>query len=473
MRTQARRAPAPPVGARRRFHAFAPFDRPLRLNQAVEQPAPIHPDPVTAPYRLGASGRSSASTAYGVSGYWSSLSAHSEVILPIHTLLVVPGAAVPLDLFFVLSGFLITALLLREQSRWGSIGTGAFSICSESPPSPSRALRRLVLANALFAYATHQLVHTETPSIFSGCSSTIPISPSASAAGPLPRSWLRATSTCGPWRSRSSSPTSYGLGSPSFRTIRVRLRTVVIVIMALIILVDVHRIILWEQSPRWWSYLYRTDTRADSILWGALLAHLWMRYKEPKRWLPIAGWVAAAFLIYCLAFTTEYSSFLYLGGFDAIDVACALLLLAILDGRWGGRHLFEWKPLVAMGVVSYAFYLWHLPVFFAIRYFDPHWNNVVRVIVALSATMTLTLISWFAMERPLMRWSKRMEDSRRVKLDTRPDGEPVAPTGDAVPARLEFTTDEIGPAPLVTGSSPSPSAIDPSGASDVRPRRPT
>ena len=41
--------------------------------------------------------------------------AHMNVILPIPHLLVVPGATVSLDSFFVLSGFLITALLLNEQ----------------------------------------------------------------------------------------------------------------------------------------------------------------------------------------------------------------------------------------------------------------------------------------------------------------------------------------------------------------------
>jgi peptidoglycan/LPS O-acetylase OafA/YrhL len=147
------------------------------------------------------------------------------------------------------------------------------------------------------------------------------------------------------------------------------------------------------------------------------MAHIWMRYREPRRWFPLAGWIAAAFLIYVLAFTNEYGSFLYLGGFDGIDIACAILLLAILDGRWGGRRLFELRPLVAMGTVSYAFYLWHLPVFFAIRHFDTHWNLVVRVVVAFSVTLTLTLISWFALEKPLMRWSNRMEARRKVKLE--------------------------------------------------------
>ena len=341
--------------------------------------------------------------------------AHIEVILPfLNTLLVVPGAAVPLDMFFVLSGFLITALLLREQSRWGKIGTGAFYRRRVLRLLP--ALYLVVAANALFAYFTHQWFHIETPSILSVLFYYSNFY-SASAAGPLSPKLANGFQHL--W-SLAFEEQFYFIwpGITIFvLSMRLRLRTVVIIILALIVMIGVHRAILWEEAPRWWSYLYRTDTRADSILWGALLAHIWMRYREPKRGVVLAGWIAAAFLLFTLIFTNEYGSFLYMGGFDLIDIACAFLLLAILDGRWGGRHLFELKPFVAMGIVSYAFYLWHLPVFFAIRYFDAHWKYVVRVVVAFSVTMTMTLISWFALERPLMRWSQRMENDRRVKLD--------------------------------------------------------
>ncbi len=259
--------------------------------------------------------------------------AHMDVILPIPTLLVIPGATVSLDSFFVLSGFLITALLLKEQARHGGIGIGPFY--------RRRALRLLpalyvvVLANALFAYFSHQWLHTEVPSIFSVLFYYSNYY-SASAAGPL--SPKLASGFQHLW-SLSFEEQFYFVWpwlTIALLTIRMRLRTVATILLSLIAIIAIHRYILYEDTHRWWSIFYRTDTRADSILWGSLLAHIWVRGKEPKRGLTIAGWVAAAFLLACLPFATQEGPFVYWGGFLAIDFACAVLILAILSGRWGG-----------------------------------------------------------------------------------------------------------------------------------------
>ncbi len=90
---------------------------------------------------------------------------HMEVILPIPTLLVIPGGTVSLDSFFVLSGFLITTLLLREQARSGRIGKLAFYRRRVLRLLP--ALLVVVVATALFAHFTNTWTPTEVPSILS------------------------------------------------------------------------------------------------------------------------------------------------------------------------------------------------------------------------------------------------------------------------------------------------------------------
>jgi peptidoglycan/LPS O-acetylase OafA/YrhL len=383
--------------------------------------------------------------------------AHMNVILPIPHLLVIPGGTVSLDTFFVLSGFLITTLLLTEQARRGQVKVSNFYARRVLRLLP--ALYVVVLALVIFVWATRTWMHTETASIFSVLF--------------YYANYYSATAT-GVFSPRLASGFQH-MWSLSFEeqfyliwpwvtiallTIRMRLRTVVIVLLSLIVLVGVHRAISFESGVHWWALFQRTDTRADSILWGTLLAHLWVRRREPTRGLRIAAWIAVAFLLGCMVLTTQNGAFLYLGGFDAIDIAVAVMLLAILDGRWGGKWLFNLKPFIALGIVSYGFYLWHLPVFFAIRFFDPHWNYAVRVVVAVTVTLSLTLLSWFLLERPLMRWRKRLEAKRIA-----PPSDP-APGGSANdsdmnpepvfrPAALEPTEPAPIAAPFSTGPSQS------------------
>jgi peptidoglycan/LPS O-acetylase OafA/YrhL len=191
--------------------------------------------------------------------------------------------------------------------------------------------------------------------------------------------------------------------------IRSKLRDVTIILVSLIVLIAVHRGLSYHGPNSWYGDFIRTDTRADGILIGALLAHWWMRGREPKRFVRPAAWVALIFLLICLPEVDTTKPFLFRGGLVLIDLACAIVLLALVQGKWGPRRFFSFPPFVVLGTVSYGLYLWHLLVFFTVAYYGRGWSEVTRVAVAVAGTLLMTTLSWILLERPALEWKDRLE----------------------------------------------------------------
>lgn len=337
---------------------------------------------------------------------------HLEVIAPIPRLAVVPGGTVSLDSFFVLSGFLITALMLREQSRRDRVNVPGFY--------RRRAMRLLppllavLIFQAIFAYMSGVSYHEEWTSLLSVMFyySNWKLAFNSNALGGiiapgLQHLWSLALEEqfylIWPW------VTIFLL------TIRTKLRTVVIVLVTLILLIAVHRALMYTGPSSWYADFIRTDTRADGILLGCLVAHIWIRYREPKKYIRICGTLAAIFLLICLPTVNTVGPFLFDGGISAIDLACAFVILALLDGKWKGTYFFNFRPFIILGTVSYAFYLWHLPIFFAVRYYGGGWGVPTRVTVAVIATLTFTALSWLLIEKPALEWKDRIEGHTPVE----------------------------------------------------------
>jgi peptidoglycan/LPS O-acetylase OafA/YrhL len=331
---------------------------------------------------------------------------HLDVILPIPRVIVIPGGTVSIDSFFVLSGFLITTLLLREQALTGRINTLHFYRRRALRLLP--ALGALLIAHAIFAYLSGISYHDEWTSLLSVMFyySNWKLAYNSNALGGhiapgLQHLWSLSVEEqfylVWPW------VTIFVL------TYRRRLRTVVIVLVTLIVAVTVHRALAYHGIATWYGIFIRTDTRADGILIGCLLSHIWFRRREPKRGVRLAGWLAIGFLLVCLPLVDSTSPFIFRGGLLAIDIACALVVLALVSSDWGARHFFSWRPFVVLGTVSYGLYLWHLPVFFAIHYYGHSWNEVLRVVVAIFATLLFTTLSWCLLEKPALDWKDRLE----------------------------------------------------------------
>lgn len=110
---------------------------------------------------------------------------------------------------------------------------------------------------------------------------------------------------------------------------------------------------------------FGTDTRAAGFLVGALLAAAWQPgagEATTRRSQGLAGWVALAALVGAFVWVDEFNPWLYRGGFLAVAVLTALVIrLALVDGTRFATILSS-RPFAWLGARSYGVYLWHWPV---------------------------------------------------------------------------------------------------------------
>ena len=319
------------------------------------------------------------------------LISHTAVLYRATRWSAIPGGFLALDMFFVLSGFLITALLLREQAQTGSLNFRAFY--------RRRALRLLpALVVVLAAHWCYSIL-TDLPQ-------------------DLERSTLLAVALYYlNWKIAAGQEyvAAFGhLWSLSIEEqfyivwpcviawglhVRRRLSLVIIILLAVIAYVAVARGLMLESGMKW-SHLYvRTDARAEGLLVGALLAHMWVRGATPTRLVIPLAWIASAFLAWCLIFVQPQDAELYAGLFTAIAFAWGVIMLAILETPWSIKGLLRLPVLRVLGRVSYGCYLWHFPVYVAVRRHTPDWPAAWRIVVAVLLTALATYLSWVLIER--------------------------------------------------------------------------
>jgi peptidoglycan/LPS O-acetylase OafA/YrhL len=312
------------------------------------------------------------------------------------------GAFLGVDLFFVLSGFLITGLLLGEQLDRARVRFGAFYQRRALRLLP--ALYLLLLVHFYYAFVTGLSLRNEWLGV--------------RAALLYVSNWawkwdgLKATPGLGHLWSLSVEEQFYLVWPVlliAFFGVRRRTTFVVTVMVAAIIGIAIHRAVMWQNGTNWLFLFIRTDTRADSLLVGALFAQLWIRGWSPRRLTPWA-WIATALLCITITMARSTHAFLYLGGFTLVALCTGVVILAAADGRWIGTRALCFGPLCAVGRVSYGLYLWHMPVFYVMNRYGADWGAPARIVAGLPITAALTLSSWIFLERPILRFKRRRLD---------------------------------------------------------------
>jgi peptidoglycan/LPS O-acetylase OafA/YrhL len=159
---------------------------------------------------------------------------------------------------------------------------------------------------------------------------------------------------------------------------------------------------LWLTSSRApWAF-YLLPPRAWELLAGALLALIESR-RGP---VPARSWNPAGSLGLVLVLTSFaglHESRPFPGWLALWPVAGAVL---IVRSGWS-RPVLGWKPLAALGRVSYSLYLWHWPVFSMVDYSLLHASPGQRLIWKTALTLILSLTSYHLIEQPCRHWFNR------------------------------------------------------------------
>jgi peptidoglycan/LPS O-acetylase OafA/YrhL len=284
----------------------------------------------------------------------------------------IPGGFVGVDIFFVISGYLITGLLLQELDKDGKIDLARFY---------GRRARRLLPAALLMTLATLAAI----PFIIAP-TEQLRFAASAAATSIYASNFLYLRQALDYFAAESASNPflhTWSLGvEEQFYLIwpalmlftcrrQVRPAKLLLTLGSLTIVSFALCVWLtnWDQP---WAF-YASPARAWEFGVGALAALPWVTdWARRTKWLPALGWVAAAALLLSFVLIEEALSF---PGFVALLPVAATMcvLIAGADHRERGpARILRTAPFQWVGRRSYAIYLWHWPIVtFAITLFTP------------------------------------------------------------------------------------------------------
>ncbi|MEU5719074.1 acyltransferase family protein [Streptomyces sp. NPDC020403] len=274
----------------------------------------------------------------------------------------VAGGYIGVDVFFVISGFLITALMLREHAKEGRIGLGRFY---------ARRALRLLPASTLVVMAT-----LAGSWLFLG-----PLRFADYAKDAIASAWyvvnFRLAETGTDYFNTDVPPSPFQhfwslaveeqfyliwpilliVALKVFRR-RVLLGIPLFVLAAASFAVNLH---LTETSPAW-AY-FGSQGRIWELAVGALLALAAHRLHEiPQAIAAVLSWAGLAAIAYGAVVFDDSTVFPGYNAVVPVIGAAAVLACGSAGGRYGAGALLSLRPAVWVGGISYAWYLWHWPL---------------------------------------------------------------------------------------------------------------
>lgn len=315
----------------------------------------------------------------------------------------VPGGLFGVDVFFVLSGFLITALLLQERHKAGRYSFKNFYLRRAFRLLP--ALAGLLAAEVVYALVDGRSIWHVVEPVASIALYVSNITQSLHVFMPaeLTHTWSLAVEE------------QFYLFWPALLLLtlawRVRRRQeqhgVIpwIVPIGIVATVAV-RIVMWRTVGYPADYMLLV-CRSDALLMGCGLAFLYDRGRLPRAWAGMAGWAGLGGLLLLAFAWNESSPSVYYGVFTLVAVLSAAVINALMVTSGRLAKVFSWKPLVGVGRVSYGLYLWHVWVLNLLLEHPLGLGVWPRACVGLAVSAVVTWLSWRLIEQPALRLKRR------------------------------------------------------------------
>lgn len=333
------------------------------------------------------------------------------------------GGYLGVEVFFTISGYLITALLITEYEREGGVDLAEFW--------RRRARRLLPALGAL-------LLGVVALSLFTARDALGSLAGQATAALAYVMNWSLILTEQSYFESFGRPPLLQHLWSLAIEEQFYLLFPVLFLLgrrvlgrrgmLALVLLG-----IVASTALMWTGYdptvdpsrlYYGTDTRAAGILVGVALAMVWRPWSSlgfgslRTAAIPdVLGLVGLGVLLVQFVVLGAYDPRLYRGGFLLVALATAAVVGAIVTPGSFLSVPLSWKGLRWVGTRSYSLYLWHWPLFMVMR---PGVDTVVGdpwlTIVRLGATAVLAEISYTYLEQPIRerRFTEQLRSLRRA-----------------------------------------------------------
>jgi len=336
----------------------------------------------------------------------------SILVVYIHHLYppLMPAGFLGVDIFFVLSGFLITSLLVEEWNLKGSIGLKDFYIRRILRLMPALFTLILVVGGfALFFLNKREAIETYQGIwlTLSYVSNWLYAFGYFSASNPLGITWSLAIEE------------QFYLTWPLLLSLALRFklgrRWILIYSVLSLVTISLHRKILADYlAPNILRLYYASDTRADTLLIGCFLGlliswNLLPRSRAFKISLKSLSSASIIFLGYLVGTTSWTNLMLYQrGGYTLVALSIALILTVVII--WPPKFallVLKFEPLVWIGRISYGLYLWHWPVRWFIYQKKALPASTEHLVAVVVLSLLLATLSYYFVEKPFLRWKKR------------------------------------------------------------------